>query len=102
MSWRMLAHGNLSMITIMCSIHNCNISYRIVMSFETVTATYTEQIPVNENITFSNPFVTVTAENVSEYYTHDMECYSLSLLRTYLVTDSCCRTSNNWKESGIS
>ena len=35
------------------------------MSFETVTTTYTRQIPVNESVTFRTPFVTVSAENVS-------------------------------------
>ena len=64
MSWQMLAHGNHSVLTLISCV-TVSIFNRIVMSFETVATTYTRQIPVNENVTFRTPFVTVSAENVS-------------------------------------
>lgn len=39
--------------------------YRIVESFERVTSQYAQHIPLNATVNFTNPSVSITAENVS-------------------------------------
>ena len=44
----------------------------MVESFETVAALYAQQLPLNENITFTLPSLTLVAESVSSFLVNNL------------------------------